>query len=89
MIVQAEVSLYPLRTDKIALPIEKFIGDMDNSSLEVKPGRMSTRVVGELPEVFSVLADAFSAVAANSQAVLILKVSNACPSDLQSSSGHL
>ena len=86
MIVQAEVSLYPLRTEKIGAPIDRFIGAVADSALEVKPGHMSTQIVGELPEVFSVLADAFNDIAADCQTVLILKVSNACPSGAQPTS---
>ncbi|MCD6365671.1 MAG: thiamine-binding protein [Planctomycetes bacterium] len=81
MIVQAEASLYPLRMQNPGAVIEMFIGDLKDSSLEVKTGPMSSRVTGELAEVFSVLSNAFEGAAANSQVVLTLKISNACPID--------
>lgn len=87
MIVQAEASLYPLKTDIMNEIIKNFIDDMKDSSLEVKIGPMSSRIVGELTEVFSVLSIAFARTTANCQAVLTLNVSNACPSDIESTSG--
>jgi len=87
MIVQAEISLYPLRTEKPGMAIKKFIGDLKDSSLEVKTGPMSSQIVGELTEVFSILSNAFADTVANCQAVLTLKVSNACPSDTESTLG--
>ncbi len=80
MIIEAEVSLYPLRTESLSPPIDDFIAHLKESGLQVQPGPMSSWVTGELTEVFSALTDAFSAVAARWHNVLVIKVSNACPS---------
>lgn len=79
MNVQAEISLYPLKTDSLSVPIGKFINNLREASLEVSEGAMSTLVSGELNCVFAALAEAFAVVAEETAAVLVTKVSNACP----------
>jgi len=79
MLVQAEVSLYPLKTDTIKEAIESFIRDLEGGSLRVKSGTMSTCVTGEMQETLTAICEAFANVADCWQAVLVLKVSNACP----------
>ncbi len=80
MIVQVEVSFYPLRTEDVGLVVDNFLTDLQESGLQIQTGPMSTRVTGELTDVFSVLAGSFEKVAAHSQGVLVIKASNACPS---------
>lgn len=79
MIVQAEVSLYPLRTVSLSGPIDEFVERLKDADLEIDAGPMSSRVVGESGEVFAALASAFEHIAADHLCVLSLKVSNACP----------
>jgi uncharacterized protein YqgV (UPF0045/DUF77 family) len=83
MTIQAEVSLYVLRTDTVGLAVESFVGDLADHDLEVEPGPMSTRLRGDCAEIFAALAKAFAAVAGRCQTVLIVKASNACPSTLE------
>lgn len=47
MTVQAELSLYPLRSPDLSGIIEAFIDGLRTHTLEVRPGAMSTTVVGE------------------------------------------
>lgn len=79
MIVQAEVSLYPLRTPSLGEPIASFLERLESAGLEIEAGPMSSTVVGESGEVFAALADAFGHVARDCHVVLSAKVSNACP----------
>jgi len=79
MRIQAEVSLYPLRTDEVGAAIESFIGGLENQDLEVEPGPMSTRITGECRNLFAKLGESFATVADQWQVVLTAKVSNACP----------
>ena len=72
MNVQAEVSLYPLQTQEIGEAIDSFVNDLE---------RMSTTLSGDGDAVFAALASAFTAVADGGRVVLVMKVSNACPSD--------
>lgn len=79
MNVQAEISLYPLRSDDLGNAIEAFLRDLNVAGLTVKPGNMSSTVSGDVNAVFSTMGAAFAAVAEDSQVVLVMKVSNACP----------
>lgn len=79
MKVQAEISLYPLRTTSLSKPIEKFCRSLEESGCEVSPGAMSTRVSGETDTLFDALRRAFQAAADDGQIVMTLKISNACP----------
>jgi len=79
MNVQADISLYPLRTDHLGHAIKTFLDEMTAGGLTVQPGKMSSMVAGEVDTVFSSLAAAFKAAAENGQVVLVTKVSNACP----------
>ncbi len=79
MIVQAEVSLYPLRRRDLAGAIHPFVNRLRESGLEATMGRMSTLVVGESADVFRALAEAYETAAAGGDAALIVKVSSASP----------
>ena len=81
MNVQAEVSLYPLRTRHIGEAIERFVGELERTDLSVCKANMSTTLSGDVSAVFAALGEAFRTVAEDSQVVLILKASNACPLD--------
>ena len=79
MRIQAEVSLYPLRTNELLKPIDTFCQSLAGAGLEVNAGPMSTRISGELRDVFDAIQRAFMEAAERYQVVLTLKVSNACP----------
>jgi uncharacterized protein YqgV (UPF0045/DUF77 family) len=79
MNVQAEISLYPLRTDDMGHAIGRFLGALNAAGLKVEPGNMSSIVSGDVNAVFSAMDVAFAATAEDSQVVLVMKVSNACP----------
>jgi len=79
VIVQAEVSLYPLGTTHLAASIDGFCRVLQARGLEVIGGPMSTRVVGESAAVFEALRVAFEQAARDRKVVLVVKVSNACP----------
>jgi uncharacterized protein YqgV (UPF0045/DUF77 family) len=77
--VQAEVSLYPLRTLSLSEAINEFLDRLRRSDLIVQVTPMSTRIQGESGELFAAIHEAFDAVAARGDVVLTLTVSNACP----------
>lgn len=79
MIIQAEVSFYPLKESDIAADINDFIHQLAESGLEVERGRMSSIVTGELSPVLDAVKEAYQKISANKQSVLIVKISNACP----------
>ena len=79
MKVQAEVSLYPLRQNDLAKPIEQFIASIKDDHLNVKAGSMSSVISGEESIVFQSLQKAFEQAAKKYKVVLTAKISNACP----------
>jgi len=79
MNIQAEVSIYPLKTNAVGPVIDEFLEQLKRHGLELETGTMSTRIAGELPEVFHALAEAFALSATSERVVLVLKASNACP----------
>jgi uncharacterized protein YqgV (UPF0045/DUF77 family) len=81
MTVQAEASLYPLRTERVGEAVEGFVRQLRRAGLTVRQGAMSTTVSADLDAVFGAMARAFATVADGAQVVLVLKVSNACPAD--------
>jgi len=81
MNVQAEISLYPLQTQAIGKAIDGFVNDLQRPGLTMRKGSMSTALSGDVDAVFAAVGKAFAIVADGGQVVLVLKVSNACPSD--------
>jgi uncharacterized protein YqgV (UPF0045/DUF77 family) len=79
MKVQAEVSLYPLRTASLSGAIDAFAGRVRRAGLSIETGPMSSRVAGECGGLFRALGEAFEAAGREAQVVLAVKVSNACP----------
>lgn len=79
MKVQAQVSIYPLKTKALAKPVEEFCRRLRNPGLTVDTHSMSTLIVGESDRVFQAVKQAFQALAADYNIVMDLKVSNACP----------
>jgi len=79
MRVQAEVSLYPLRTTDLSEPIEAFCGLLKRRGLEINMGSMSTRISGDHRKVFAAIEGAFAEVAQRHEVAMTLKISNACP----------
>jgi len=81
MRVQAEISLYPLRTEELSKPINTFCGSLTDAGLTVDSGPMSTRLFGESAEVFGAIQRAFEKTARDYQLILNLRLSNACPDE--------
>ena len=79
MKVQAEISLYPLRQNELTKPIGQFIELLENNTLKVELGPMSTLVIGDSQVVFENLQKAFERLAEEYEVVMTAKISNACP----------
>ena len=79
MNVQAEVSLYPLRTVTLMASIECFLEHLRRSGVSVEIGPMSSRLRGECGQMFRALGEAFEAAAREGDVVAAIKVANACP----------
>ena len=80
MNVQAEISLYPLRTNDLGHAVQEFVGELTAAGVTVTPGNMSSTVSADVDAAFLAVCRAFKAAAENGPVVLVMKVSNACPS---------
>ncbi len=83
MKVQAEVSLYPLRTKHLSGPVAEFCRALRLRGLYVETRSMSTLVGGESEALFEALREGFETVARKTAIVVDLKISNACPARLE------
>ena len=79
MKVQAEIRLYPLRTSDLGEPIGRFVELLRQEGLDVDIGPLSTQVIGDSKVLLAALAEAFQDAAERGDMVLLLKVSNSCP----------
>jgi uncharacterized protein YqgV (UPF0045/DUF77 family) len=79
MIASAQVSVYPLRQDRLGPAIEIVRAALAARGLVPQIGPMSTIVVGEDGAIFAALSEAFARAAESGAVVMALTVSNACP----------
>jgi uncharacterized protein YqgV (UPF0045/DUF77 family) len=79
MIASAQISLYPLRQERLGPAIETIRASLAARGLEPQVGPMSTIVAGESELLFAALADAFAKAAEQGEVVMTVTVSNACP----------
>lgn len=79
MIASAQVSVFPLRQDRLGPAIAIVRAALQAHGLAPKIGPMSTIVTGEDQLIFAALGDAFSKAAEVGQVVMTVTVSNACP----------
>jgi uncharacterized protein YqgV (UPF0045/DUF77 family) len=78
-ITSAQISIYPLRQDRLRPAIEAVREALGAHGLTANVGPMSTTAVGEDRAIFAALADAFAKAAETGQVVMSVTVSNACP----------
>lgn len=78
-LMMAQVSIYPLREKEIGPAIEKAWDIFQEHGLDVHPGPMSTRIVGDEDAVFAALQDAFHTTGSGTDLVMVATFSNACP----------
>jgi len=81
MKIQAELSLYPLKTGSLEKTVGCFIEKLSRTGISVAPGAMSTLVAGENEEVFRAVSRCFAEACATDEVVLVAKFSNACPTE--------
>jgi uncharacterized protein YqgV (UPF0045/DUF77 family) len=79
MIVSAQISIYPLRQDRLTPAITAVSRALQAAGLQPEVGRMSTTVTGEAAVVFRALEEAFIQAGALGHVVMTITVSNACP----------
>ena len=79
MKIQAELSLYPLKTASLDSSVKRFIEALSQPGISVVPGAMSTVIAGEREHVFGVISQCFADACISDEVVLVAKFSNACP----------
>ncbi len=79
MIASAQISVYPLRQDRLAPAIDAVRATLAERGLNPEVGPMSTIVVGEDALIFAALGEAFAKAGAAGEVVMTVTVSNACP----------
>jgi len=79
MDVSAQISLYPLRQERLSPAIREMQNVLAAAGLDVAPGPMSTLVTGEAGTLFDTLKASFLRAAATGHVVMTVTVSNACP----------
>lgn len=79
LVISAQVSLYPLRVKTLTPFINKAIEIFENYGLDIFPGSMSTIVSGNSNAVWQALRAVFTNCAQETDLVMPITVSNACP----------
>jgi uncharacterized protein YqgV (UPF0045/DUF77 family) len=77
--VSAQVAIYPLRQERLTPAVSAVRDALITACLEPSVGPMSTTVTGEAPAVFGALEQAFVQASAIGHVVMVITVSNACP----------
>ncbi len=77
--ITAQVSIYPLRQDKLSPAIDAVLEIFAQHSVESQMGAMSTLIWGDDEKVFATLLDAFRKAASLGETVMVTTISNACP----------
>ena len=79
MYISAQVSLYPLKQQKLSPAIKKAWKILERNRLNLKKGDMSTVVTGEAGKVFRAIKEVFLESAERDPVALVVTFSNACP----------
>jgi uncharacterized protein YqgV (UPF0045/DUF77 family) len=79
MKVSAQISLYPLRQQRLSPAIDALREALEHAGLDAKVGPMSTLVSGESERVFAALRAGFERAATAGPVAMAVTVSNACP----------
>ena len=79
MVASAQISVYPLRQDRLGPAIEAVRAALAAHGVAPEVGPMSTVVVGEDAVIIAALGEAFVKAVAPGEVVMAVTVSNACP----------
>jgi uncharacterized protein YqgV (UPF0045/DUF77 family) len=79
MIASAQVSVYPLRQDRLGPAVELVRATLAARGLAPQVGQMSTIVIGEDAAIITALGEAFAKAAELGDFVVTVTASNACP----------
>lgn len=77
--VSAQVSIYPLRQERLTPAIRAVTEALHTRGLKAEAGPMSTHVTAPADSLFAALQEAFVRAAESGQVVMTITISNACP----------
>lgn len=84
MQIAAQVSLYPLRQEKLSPAIEEAWRILEDNQLDLEKGAMSTLVSGDAEKIFDAIKEAFLRSAEKGQISMVVTFANACPVGVES-----
>lgn len=79
MKVSAQISLYPLKQEKLSPAIEDAWRIIEKYDISIQKGPMSTILTGDKEEIFNAVKEAFEKLSERGMIVLSVTFSNACP----------
>lgn len=77
MLVQAEISIYPLGQSDLAPKIYEFLRVLERPGVDMEIGPMSSVVSGSSDVVFKAIQEGFELVGEACKSVMVIKVSSA------------
>ena len=83
MQVSAQISLYPLRQQRLSPAIEEAWEILERNEIDLEKGTMSTVVSGEVDKVFGAIKEVFLRSAEKGQVSMVVTFANACPMILE------
>jgi uncharacterized protein YqgV (UPF0045/DUF77 family) len=79
MFISAQISLYPLKEERLSPIIEEAWKILEENQLDLEKGVMSTVVAGEANRVFAAIREVFLRTAEKGAVSMVVTYSNACP----------
>jgi uncharacterized protein YqgV (UPF0045/DUF77 family) len=79
MQISAQISLYPLKQEKLSPGIEEAWRVLEEKGLLLQKGGMSTVASGEAEKVFEAVREVFLRTASKGPLSMVVTFSNACP----------
>ena len=79
MDISAQISLYPLKQERLSPVIEDAWKILEKYHLDLQRGKMSTVVNGAAEKVFEALQEVFLRSAERRPLSMVVTLSNACP----------
>ena len=79
MHISAQISLYPLKQQRLSPVIEEAWRILEENSLDLQKGGMSTVVSGPAETVFNAIQAVFMRSAEKGSLSMVVTFSNACP----------
>jgi uncharacterized protein YqgV (UPF0045/DUF77 family) len=79
MHISAQISLYPLKQQRLSPAIEEAWRILEENRLDLQKGAMSTVVNGKAEKVFGAIKEVFLKAAELGPVSMVVTFSNACP----------